>query len=249
MDVSDWITVGRMLIPVVRGVYRALDSWWTLDERMPEVNRAFNKVRDELCQVGLLDEDVYLDQIELNVAILPSLGEAGYVYENIPFTRRLLGYEEGVIYLPSDLPSEAYVPGGTLTDTIRHEFGHAWHWLEPEFFERDWFARTFGAEYNDADAVPFFVWKDKLARSRNFQKEFSRLRSDRTRERLVRKYLLRDFVSEYAATRPCEDFAETFMICLRNRNSLHRFRSRSGVYRKLRAVERAVRVARKELGL
>ena len=116
MDWGTSITIGRLLVPVVRETYRAVESWWTLDERMPEVNRAFSKVRNELCEVGLLDEGVYLDQIDLMVAVLPSFGEAGYVYERLPITHRLLGYEEGVIYLPSDLPREAYVPGGTLID-------------------------------------------------------------------------------------------------------------------------------------
>lgn len=249
MDLIGWLTVGRLLEPVVREGYRALESWWTLDERMPEVNKAFNKVRDELCEVGLLADDNYLDQIELKVKVLPSYGEAGFVFEKTSFVSRLVGYEEGVIYLPSDLPHEAYIPGGTLTDTIRHEFGHAWHWLEPEFFEREWFSKAFQFEYDHAEPTPLVLWQDKFARSRKLQGEFDKLRSDRTRERFLRKHLLSDFVSEYAATRPCEDFAETFMIYLRYRNSLNRFRSRPGVYRKLRTVQKAVRTARKELEL
>jgi len=45
------------------------------------------------------------------------------------------GIRPGVIYLPRDLPARAYVPGGTLIDVILHEYAHAWHWLEPAFFE------------------------------------------------------------------------------------------------------------------
>jgi len=249
MDVHGWYIVGQIMGSVGKEGYRALKSWWTLDERMPEVDRAFNKVRNELFDVGLLADREYLDQIELTVALLPSLGEAGYVYEGTTVVSRLLGYKEGVIYLPSDLPRKAYVPGGTLTDTIRHEFGHAWHWLDPEFFERDWFTEAFGAQYNDGDYSPLMIWWEKFARNEKLQIELGRRRLESTRESFVRNQLLQDFVSEYAATLPCEDFAETFMVYLRHRNSLIRFQKRPGVYRKLRSVEKAVKTARKELGL
>lgn len=253
MEMVSCFTVGilleRVVERVVRESYRTLELWWKLDERMPEVNRAFNKVRSELYEVGLLADGIYLDQIELGVAMLRSLGESGYVFERVSFIPKLVGYQEGMIYLPSDLPSKAYVPGGTLTDTVRHEFGHAWHWLEPEFFEREWFRKAFYSEYDDPDNTPFVLWWDKLARNRKFQADLDKLRSEETRERFVGKHLLSDFVSEYAATRPCEDFAETFMTFLRFRNSLDRFKHRHGVYRKLKAVEKAVKTARKELGL
>jgi len=62
--------------------YRVAKSWWNLEDRMPEVDRAFNKVRNELCEIGLLADGVYLDQIELQVAWLPSWGETGYVYRD-----------------------------------------------------------------------------------------------------------------------------------------------------------------------
>lgn len=251
--ISAAVTVGFLLEQFVERVIgegcRTLESWRRLDGRMPEVNKAFNKVRNELCEVGLLADGIYLDQIELAVAKLPSRGESGYVFERVSFIPRLLGFKEGVIYLPSDLPSEAYVPGGTLPDTIRHEFGHAWHWLEPEFFEREWFRGAFHSEYDDPDNTPFVLWQDKLVRNRKFQADFDKLRSARTQDRFFAKHLLGDFVSAYATERPCEDFAETFMTFLRYRNSLDRFRTRPGVYRKLKAVGKAAKTARKELGL
>jgi hypothetical protein len=193
-------------------------AWFALDEQMPRVNQSFSKVRNELLEVGLLDNGVYLDEIELHVTILPSiLGEAGYVYEKCHPLSKLLQYKEGVIYLPSDLPSEAYVPGGTLTDVIRHEYGHCWHWLEPDYFDRPWFRKSFGNEYDDPN----------------------KLHSGNPHD---------DFVSEYAMTNSAEDFCETFMMYLRYRNSLGRFTNRPGVHRKIRAVEKAVRVARVKLG-
>ena len=216
---------------------------------MPKVNRAFNHVRNELCDVGLLADGVYLDEIELNVSGIPSYGEAGYVYEEVGWFAPFLGYEPGVIYLPSDLPRDAYVPGGTLTDVIRHEFAHSWHWLDPRFFERPWFRATFGIDYDDTDAKPSELWERKLKRDRAFQQSFAACRNDRERANQLRRRLHNDFVSEYATTLAREDFAETFMFYLRNRNCLDRFKSRSGLHTKLKAVEAAVAKARKQNGL
>jgi hypothetical protein len=243
-----WINQ-TLVAEVLRSVFNARNSWRAVDQQMPKVYRAFDKVRNELFEVGLLAEDEYLDQIDLVVSPLPSSGEAGYVFEDLGFLPKLVGYKEGVIYIPSDVPHTAYVPGGTLTDTIRHEFGHAWHWLESEFFERPWFVRAFGSSYDDPSSAAFHVWEEKLGRKKNVLRDFEKLRTDRSRAAFYRKELLLEFVSGYAATQPCEDFAETFMFYLRNRKSVNSFQDRPGVYRKIKAVERAVKVARKELGL
>ena len=74
-------------------------------------------------------------------------------------------------------------------------------------------------------------------------------RTDVQIERFLTRECRNDFVSDYATTLSREDFAETFMTYLKYRNSLERFKSRTGVYRKLLAVERAVKTARRELGL
>jgi hypothetical protein len=52
-----------------------------------------------------------------------------------------------------------------------------------------------------------------------------------------------EFVSVYASKLAKEDFAETFMIYLRYRNSLERFDNRPGIMKKLKAVESAIAVA------
>lgn len=45
---------------------------------MPRVSRAWAQVRDELCDVGLLDDGMFLDRIELEVeAIASSDGSVG----------------------------------------------------------------------------------------------------------------------------------------------------------------------------
>jgi len=225
---------------------------WSLANKMPQVSSAWNKVRAELYDVGLLyapeneDDGGYLDQIELEVAAIHSLGEAGYVFERTPWITRLAGYREGVIYLPVDLPSQAYVPGSTLTDTIRHEYAHAWHWLEPDFFERPWFRKGFKGAYEDCRVRPSEVFADEVWR--RHRRAVNKCRSVREFNALTRRLFFDEFVSDYAGTLFCEDFADTFMVFLRHRNNLSRFKNRTGVYRKLLAIQRAVAQARQELG-
>jgi hypothetical protein len=238
--------------PVIEYGHRTITSHWHLPSRMAQVNRAWEKVRSELYDVGLLyapedDEDGgYLDQIELIIADLPSLGEAGYVFERVGWFTQLVGYEEGVIYLPTDLPNEAYVPGSTIADVIRHEYAHAWHWLEPEFFERPWFRKAFHGEYEDGSVTPLRRFSDGI--SLRDRRQFERCRNEREELALTKRMFDNEFVSEYAGTHFCEDFAETFMVYLRHRKNLSRFAGRKGVYRKLLAVQAAVAQARKELG-
>jgi hypothetical protein len=229
-----------------------VQAHWALAGEMPRVSRAWNKVRSELYDIGLLyapendDDGGYLDQIELEVAAFHSLGEAGYVFERTPWITRLAGYREGVIYLPVDLPSQAYVPGSTLTDTIRHEYAHAWHWLEPDFFERPWFRRAFKGGYEDCSVRPSEVFADEVCR--HHRRAVNQCRSVREVNALTRRLFYDEFVSDYAGTLFCEDFADTFMVFLRHRNRLSRFKNRTGVYRKLLAIQRAVDQARRELG-
>jgi hypothetical protein len=206
---------------------------------MVNVDRAYNQVRRELAEVGLLSEGVYLDHIELYVSEYPSRGEAGYVFESIGNWGRL-GFRPGVIYLPSDMPQEPRVPGSTLIDTIRHEFAHAWYYTDPKFFREDWFCRTFGAPYSNCNPRPLTEWSRKILASRRYQVSLTRCRSERSRRRVRDDYFRRDFISDYASTCACEDFAETFMYFLKYRHSLDRFESRPLVARKLQSVERAV---------
>ena len=213
----------------------------SLAQRMPKVDAAWHKVRLELEEVGLLydageEGDGYLDQIELVVSPIPSFGSAGYIYDSgVSTVHKLVGLEEGVIYLPADTPHVGYMPGNTLTDVIRHEYAHAWFWLEPEFFDAPWFREAFGGRYTDKQK-PIEAWRDANSFDHddapaNWHREFRK-----------------EFVSDYAATRIYEDFAESFMHFLRYRRNLDRFKSRPGVYRKLKSIESAVRRARYELG-
>ena len=206
---------------------------------MADVDRAYNQVRRELAEVGLLADGVYLDHIEVCVSRYPSRGEAGYVFESIGSWGRL-GFRPGVIYLPSDMPQVPRVPGATLVDTIRHEFGHAWYYTDPKFFRDEWFARTFGAPYTNCNPRPLTAWSRQILANRRFKAALGRCRNENGRWRVRESHFKRDFISDYASTCACEDFAETFMYFLKYRNSLNRFDSRTVVAKKLHSVERAV---------
>jgi hypothetical protein len=174
---------------------------------MASLYRAFGQARQDLADVGLLAPGEYLDRIDCARSSWPG----GF--------RDYLGFfdDDGVICIFFNAPAEAYRPGNTLTDIIRHEFAHAWHWLDRRFVTGPWFRDAFGGSYAIDE------WEDQED--------------------------VRDpdeYVTDYAMESPKEDFAETFMTFLRNHQSLSRFRSRRGVYRKLRAVKDAVKRAADE---
>ncbi len=87
----------------------------------------------------------------------------------------------------------------------------------------------------------------QLARSLKYQRDKTRCRTERSASRLIESMYRQHFITDYASTCACEDFAETFMFFLKYRNSLSRFEKRSSVFRKLRAVERAVGRASRRL--
>lgn len=226
-------------------IARSAAAWWTLDDNMPKVNRAWAKVRDELCEVGLLDEGVFLDCIELEVeAIASSDGFVGVFFEEPGTARRLIGYREGVIYLPCDLPKRPFKPGGTLADIIRHEYAHAWRWLNPGLFSEPWFVEAFGAEYDDKSPSPFLRWMESRMHSAEplLQAwEQQRMAQYVFETKEGKRELSRDFATPYAVVNASEDFADTFMLYLRKHESLEAYASRPGVHRKVLAIEHAVK--------
>ena len=196
------------------------------------LNREFIKVQCELEEIGLLKENKYLGKVELVQSSLPSFcGEMGYVYDSeVGILGKSMGYQKGTIYIPSYALIDKYIPGGTLIDTIRHEYAHAWAAHYPNVFEKKWFKNTFGLSYWDdwvfGNALYKFFSKYDLATFKNSP------------------YYL-DFVSPYALSSPSEDFAETFMFYLKYRKSLNRFRCRKGVYKKLISVDRIIKKVEK----
>jgi hypothetical protein len=114
---------------------------------MTALERAFDRVRRELAELGLLADGIYLDRIELARSLVPTVrGLMGWLYhQQTGPLRRLLGFREGVIYIPINAPVATRTPGATLVDVIRHEFGHAWEWVDRRFFRGRWFRTAFGA--------------------------------------------------------------------------------------------------------
>jgi hypothetical protein len=215
---------------------------------MANVDRAYNLVRHELAELGLLADGVYLDAIELCISNAKSSGERGYVFEQVGhYAKR--GYRPGVIYLPRDLPHQPYKPGMTLCDTIRHEYAHAWYYIDSGFFKQDWFERTFGAAYNNCASTPYQSWRRHLKRDPNYQAGKRRRSSEQGKLKFFYGCLFQQFITDYASTNASEDFAETFMFFLKYRRSLSRFRNRPVVYNKLKMVERAVSMTSRKVRL
>ncbi len=206
---------------------------------MANVDRAYNHVRHELAQVGLLADGLYLDVVELIISGAKSVGERGYVFEQVGHYAKW-GYRPGVIYLPRDLPHQPRKPGLTLCDTIRHEYAHAWYFHDPSFFRGEWFSRAFGAAYTNCNPTPYSQWRKALKRDPEYLAGKKRCRSPKGQLNFFYGHLLSEFITDYATTNASEDFAETFMFFLKYRRSLDRFQNRPMVYRKIKAVERAV---------
>lgn len=213
---------------------------------MTNVDRAYNQVRHELAQIGLLADGLYLDVVELVISGDKSEGERGYVFEQVGHYAKW-GYRPGVIYLPRDLPHQPRKPGLTLCDTIRHEYAHAWFFHDPGFFRNAWFPQAFGASYSNCNPTPYNAWRKELKKNPEYIAGKKRCKSPQGQLKFFYGYLLEEFITDYATTNASEDFAETFMFFLKYRRSLTRFANRQGVYKKVRAVEHAVEQAARRL--
>ena len=199
------------------------------------INKAYNQVRNELCEVGLLADGCYLDDIQLystNWIVGKIAGADGWVWDyKIARHYRWFGFEEGAIYIPVSIQSHGYQ---YLLSTVRHEFAHAWKWTDPDFFEEPWFARHFGGNYTDDYSES---GRAILQHYAAFDERFSELGMDR------------NFASPYAATCPSEDFAETFSAFLAHRKATPKWPKRPGFRSKVEAIRKAVQRKSRTLGL
>lgn len=209
---------------------------------MEQVNRAYNKVRRELAELGLLHDGIYLDNVELVVTNQKSKGEKGYVFESLGYYKEL-GFKKGVIYLPKDTPHKARQVGNTLCDTIRHEFAHAWYCLDADFFNKAWFCECFGAPYKEEKDTVYQRWRSNLKNNPLYIQAKSKCKTKKQIGMLYYNFMRNEFITDYAATNPSEDFAETFMFYMRYRNSLSRFYNRAGVQRKIIGIHNAIKNA------
>lgn len=188
------------------------------------VQKTFKKVQRELMELGIFHG--LLDEVKLCVSRLPAwvATASGWFYDcGVSRLAGLIGWQEGVIYLACDTAHRR-----DKLQIVRHEFAHAWAWSNPRFLQKKWFRDAFKRSYFGKPWCSNLQW---YIRKKDFKKS---------------KYWC-THASAYATYSPAEDFAETFEVFMRHRNNLDRFRPRTGFYKKLKAVETAVKTQRKEL--
>ena len=176
-----------------------------------QVTEAYNTVRDELIDLGLLWKDSKLDRVDcFYEPIAPVCALRGWM--------GYYDYSDKNIHFPS-----VYLPFGWLIgkgdendsapDVIRHEFGHAL-----------------------ADRYPKALEKGGL-----FRKAFGGTYSNNPVEDADTENLEFEFVSKYASSATREDFAETFMFFLKYSGRIPAcFTKKPAIARKWKAVAEIV---------
>lgn len=186
------------------------------------IERALNHVLGELAGVGLLTERLYGVEVvtqAIDLAWLTAGYEGCYIEDPGP-VGSLAGYRPGTIYFPratfAALARTLRLSGRRPT-SMRDVLRH---------------------EYGHAFAVEH---PSLVRRSRRFVEAFGGRYDD---EEPVSDYAFDDYITDYAATNPSEDFAETFMTYVRVGGEIDRFRSRPGVHRKMvmvRSIAKSIR--------
>ena len=177
-----------------------------------EMSRAFNKVRTELGNLGVLWDGSKLDKVGATyLTVAPIAALAGYMGLYQPETKKI---EFPSVYLPikalwKDLGAKA-----NALDVIRHEFGHALADLYPGALKKGGvFRAAFGGSYGEAPAEERGVegWEER-------------------------------YVSEYATSATQEDFAETFMLFVKHKGKMpSKFSKKPAIRKKWKAVEAIVK--------
>lgn len=218
------------------------------DEQIELIERTSQKVSSELLDAGLFADGTYLDSFSVELMPVFCGGQGVYVHDEIlGYVRKPHRIKEGVIYIPSDLIDDTQYFKGALLNSIRNAYGYAWGILDPEFFAEPWFVEGFGLTYFELDPIPRKLWRDGLSTNVSYQQQLEQCRSKRERRCLEQRQFRNDFATDTAARHVQEDFAETFTTYLRFRNSLERFKPRTGVWRKLMVVKDAVKLAAERL--
>lgn len=191
---------------------------------MAALQRALNHVTGELSATGLLTRRLYDVPVVLqSFSIVPFLvNYYGLYVEETTVLDRLVGLEPRTIYVPSIALPRLLVAlrGGKSGEnyTLRDILRHE-------------LGHAFAVEH------PGLVRRNTA---------FTRAFGARYDDELTLDE--DDCVSAYAATSPCEDFAETFMTYVRVRGDIDRFKRSRAVHRKLGFVKGLVReVARRGL--
>ena len=163
------------------------------------------------------------------------------MYQNPNLVKKLFGCKKGIIYIPQTLVfrEQSYTPGVCIRDAIRQQYAHAWYFLKPNFFDDTWFHDTFGGAYHEKKTTPKKLWTSDLETNPIHIEGLKRCRNKTAIKAYKRKDFRSRFITNCAATSFADDFAQTFMWFLKYRRSLTKFESRSVVYKKLQAVDRA----------
>ncbi len=177
-----------------------------------EVNRAFNKVRNELFNIRVLWDGSRLDGVGCTyLTIAPIAALAGYMGLYQPETTEI---EFPSVYLPIEALWKDLGAKANALDVIRHEFGHALADLYPGALKKGGtFRAAFGGSYGGTPAEERGVegWEER-------------------------------YISEYATSATQEDFAETFMLFVKHKGKIPaKFAKMPPVRKKWKAVAEIVK--------
>ena len=176
------------------------------------VARAYNKVRMELWNFGVLWDGSKLDGVGCTyLTVAPWLAVTGTMGQYQPAKKEI---EFPSVYLPiaslwKDLGTKA-----NALDVLRHEFGHALADLYSGALKKGGvFRAAFGGSYGESPAEERGVdgWEER-------------------------------YVSEYATSATQEDFAETFMLFVKYKGKIPaKFAKHSAIVKKWEAVREIIR--------
>ena len=116
-----------------------------------EMSRAFNKVRGELADLGVLWEGSRLANVDATyLTVAPIAALAGYMGLYQPETKEI---EFPSVYLPFEALWKDLGAKANALDVIRHEFGHALADLYPGALKKGGvFRAAFGGSYGGTPA-------------------------------------------------------------------------------------------------
>lgn len=169
------------------------------------LNGALDDVRGELCKLDLLTDR--LDEVEVYLSPFHPWAVYGYYMEDSGWLGRRLGWEDGNIYIPSvRLTSLLAIFGRSEYFSLRNVLRH---------------------EYGHAlaDRYPGLIKS-----SGGFTRIFGGSYKSR---KPAGAYNPLKHVSGYAATRPCEDFAESFAHFVKSKGDIARYCHLPGVFMKM----------------
>lgn len=177
-----------------------------------EACRAYNKVRMELWNLGILWDGSKLDSVNYSyLTVAPIAALTGYMGLYQPETKEI---EFPSVHLPIEALWKDLGTKANALDVFRHEFGHALADLYPGALKKDGtFRAAFGGSYGEEPAEERGVdgWEER-------------------------------YVSEYATSATQEDFAETFMLFVKHKGKIPaRFARKSAIRRKWNAVAAIVK--------